>query len=232
MAVRSCAENTHLLSWSWRLLMRASRSLLTSDYPSGQALLRQASFRDVLIIPIPVRGKQNGRGVYQGGIGVLFRGRRGYFTRYTFKAGLPDAYTTQVALVRVVSAGRYGRRRTVWFAYAVYGIGHIQPHQIFTLYRRRFGIESGYRQLEQVRARTASPSPALRLLLVGLALIILNVYLTLRQVWLTVQVYGSRLRRVWLTLRRMTLLLSRLLEQLLGVAPLQISRARAVALFS
>jgi len=221
-----------LLAYKNRLKLRVRRAYLDKGFCAQAVFSVLRSHRLPYIIPIPVRGKQDGRGVYQGGIGVLFRGRRGYFTRYTFKAGLPDAYTTQVALVRVVSAGRYGRRRTVWFAYAVYGVGHIQPHQIFTLYRRRFGIESGYRQLEQVRARTASPSPALRLLLVGLALIILNVYLTLRQVWLTVQVYGSRLRRVWMTLRRMTLLLSRLLEQLLGVAPLQISRARAVALFS
>jgi hypothetical protein len=90
-----------------------------------------------------------------------------------------------------------------------------------------------FKALLVVRLRVSMrPCPALRLLLVGLALIILNVYLTLRQVWLTVQVYGSRLRRVWLTLRRMTLLLSRLLKQLWGVAPFQISRARAVAVFS
>lgn len=103
----------------------------------------------------------------------------------------------------------------------MYGVEHIPPHQIFTLYRRRFSIESGYRQLEQVRARTASPSPALRLLLVGLALILLNVYMTFRQLWLTVHRYGSRVRHVWLTLRRLALWLSRLLEQLFGVTPLE-----------
>jgi hypothetical protein len=45
--------------------------------------------------------------------------------------------------------------------------------------------------------------------------------MTLRQRWLTVHRYGSRVRRVWLTLRRLALLLARLLEQLFGVTPLE-----------
>ena len=54
----------------------------------------------------------------------------------------------------------------------------------------------------------------------GLALILLNVYLTLRQVWLTGRHYGSRTRRIWLTRRRLVLLLSRLVEQIFGVIPI------------
>lgn len=221
-----------LLTHKNRLKLRVRRAYLDKGFCAQAVFTVLRSHRLPYIIPIPVRGKKDKQGVYQGGIGVLFKGRRGYYTRYTFNAGLPKAYTTDVAIVRVDSAGRYGRHRTVWFAYAVYGVGHIQPHQIFTLYRRRFGIESGYRQLEQVRARTASASPALRLLLVGLALIILNVYMTLRQIWLTVHVYGSRVRRTWLTLRRLTLLLSRLIEHLFGVAPIHNCPARIATLFS
>jgi putative transposase len=43
-------------------------------------------------------------------------------------------------------------------------------------YRRRFGIETGYRLIEQVRARTTSPNPALRFLLMGVALLIVNMW--------------------------------------------------------
>ena len=93
--------------------------------------------------------------------------------------------------------------------------------QIHELYRRRFGIESGYRQMHQVRARTASRNPALRLLFVGLALLILNVDIALRQVWLTVRHFGSRTRRTWLTLQRLSFLLARLIEQRLGVSGIE-----------
>lgn len=218
-----------LLTYKNRLKVRVRRAYLDKAFCGREVFARLRAHRLPYIIPIPLRGKKDQRGVYQSGIGRLFTGRRSYYTRYTFNADLPQAYTTDVAIVRTYSAGRYGRHRAAWFAYAVYGVAHIPPNQIFTLYRRRFGIESGYRQLDQVRARTASPSPALRLLLVGLALLILNVYLTLHQVWLTVHRYGSRVRRVWLTLRRLALLFSRLLEQVFGVTPIEQSLSPAMA---
>ena len=151
----------------------------------------------------------------------MFIGQCSYDTHYTFNAGKPEAYTTEVAIARTYSHGRYQRHGATWFAYAVYGLDQICPNQIFQLYRRRFGIESGYRQLDEVRARTSSQSPALRLLLVGLALLILNTYMTLRRVWLTIRYYGQRVRYLWLTLKRLALWLTRLLEQLYGVRPLQ-----------
>ena len=210
-----------LISYGKRLKLRIRRAYLDKAFCAREVFAVLRAHRLPYIIPVPLRGKKDENGVYQGGIGQLFTGRRSYYTRYTFNADTPDAYTTDVALVRTYSRGRYGRHHATWFAYAVYGVEHIPPNQIFDLYRRRFGIESGYRQVEQLRARTASPSPALRLLLMGLALILLNVYMTLRQVWLTVRRYGSRVRRIWLTLRRLMLLLSRLLEQGFGVIPIE-----------
>jgi len=54
------------------------------------------------------------------------------------------------------------------------------PAQCFQRYRRRFSIESSYRQLRKVRARTTSRNPALRFLLLGLALVLLNCWTALR----------------------------------------------------
>jgi hypothetical protein len=203
-----------------RLNLRVQRVYLDKGFCAQEVFACLRRHRWSYIIPIPLRGKKDEQGVYQGGIGQLFVGRKGYYARYTFNANKPEAYTTDVAIVRTNSGGRYGRHQATWFAYAVYGIDPIRPNQIFNLYRRRFGIESGYRQLEQVRARTASTSPALRLLLVGLALVLLNFYMAVRQAWLTVRIYGSRLRHTWLTLRRMIFLLARLIESHLGVSPI------------
>ena len=47
-------------------------------------------------------------------------------------------------------------------------------------YRQRFGIESSYRLLHQVRARTTSRSPAWRLLLVSLACLLVNLWVWLK----------------------------------------------------
>lgn len=209
-----------LLSLKNRLHLRVRRAYLDKGFFGAAVFTCLRQHHLPYIIPIPLRGKKLPDGTYRGGIGRLFTGRRSYYARYTFNAGLPNAYATEVALARTYSHGRYGRHRATWFAYAVYGMEHIPPNQIFTLYRRRFGIESGYRQLDQVRARTSAHSPALRLLLVGVALMILNAYMFVRRVWLTVRHYGQRVRYLWLTLTRLALWLARLIEQLYGVRPL------------
>jgi putative transposase len=205
---------TRLLERARAVGLRVRRAYLDKGFCSSEVLRYLSHQQIAFLIPIPRRGKT-------GGIQSLFRGQQSRHTHYTFNRNTERAYTSAVVLVRKYSGGRYDRHGVEWLAYAVCGMEHIAPHQIFQLYRRRFGIESGYRQMHEVRARTTSPSPVLRLLLVGLALLLLNVYITLRQVWVTTRRWGSRLRRVELTLQRLICLLRRTIEQRLGVRPLE-----------
>src|SRR5262245_37897804 len=85
-------------------------------------------------------------------------------------------------------------------------------------YRGRFGIESGYRLIEQVRARTTWPNPAVRLLLMGVALLIVTMWICLH--WLFLRLPGGGPRRVarWrFRLDRMTRFLTRAVERFYGV---------------
>ncbi len=84
--------------------------------------------------------------------------------------------------------GARKRGRQVWL-YAYWGIKPPSVRWVRETYRRRFGIESSYRQLHQGRVRTSSRSPLLRLLFVGLALLLRNVY-----VWLHWEVLAHRRR--------------------------------------
>jgi hypothetical protein len=85
------------------------------------------------------------------------------------------------------------------------------------LYRQRFGIETSYRQMNQVRARTTSRNPTLRLLLVGLAFILVNLYVALRDCLTTYLLADLKPARFWLSLSRLAFLLGRAVEQCLGV---------------
>ena len=107
-----------------------------------------------------------------------------------------------------------------WFAYAVAGLpAGMLPAQIFELYRQRFGIETSYRQMNQVRARTSTRNPVIRLLLVGLAFVIFNLYITLRQnLSSALKIPLESPRRFWLSLRRLALMLGRAIEHLWGIA--------------
>ena len=163
------------------------------------------------IVPIPVRGKS-------GGIRNLFQGKSRK-TTYTFHSPKAGAYTVQAVVAKRYSKGRYGRHTSKWFAYAVTGLPEsISPAQVFELYRQRFGIESSYRQMNQVRARTSTRNPVIRLLLVGLAFVIFNLYITLRQN------LSSALKQplkspkyFWLSLRRLALMIGRAIEHLWGI---------------
>jgi putative transposase len=201
-----------LLKQVWKLGLRVRRAYLDKGFCASEMFRWLRRHRVPYVIPVPVRGEA---------LRALQSGRQSYRTRYTFNAGTDTAYTTDLVLVRKYSAGRRGRHQVDWLVYAVYGVDGLEPHQIHELYRWRFGIESGYRQVHQVRARTTSRHPGLRLLLIGLALLILNVYILLRQTWLTVRHFGQRTRRIWLTLKRMVLMLGRLLEQLFGVTTIE-----------
>jgi hypothetical protein len=174
-------------------------------------LLRQR--RLPYLIPIPVKGKS-------GGIRRLFTGPTSYRTTYTFNAGKDSAYTTPVIVIRRYSKGRYGRHGSEWFVYAAYGMDRIPLPQIFDLYRRRFGMESGYRQLHQIRARTTSPNPTWRLLLVGLGFLLYNIYILFRQNGPTIRSYGKRRRQLRLSLGHMKRMIQRFLEQKFGVVEL------------
>ena len=111
-----------------------------------------------------------------GGVRSLFQGKSRK-TSYTFNSPKHGPYTVQAVVVERFSKGRYARHKSKWFAYAVAGL----PAQVFELYRQRFGIESSYRQMNQVRARTSTRNPVIRLLLVGLAFVLFNLYISLRQ---------------------------------------------------
>lgn len=202
-----------LLGQAAQVGLRIRRAYLDKGFCRQEVFALLRRHRLPYLIPIPLRGKE-------GGIRQLFVGRKGYRTTYTFNAGTPQQYTTDVIVIRRYCKGRYGRHQSDWFAYAAYGMEAVPLAQIFDSYRRRFGMESGYRQMHQLRARTTSPSPTLRLLLVGLAFLLYNAYLLFRQIGHTTRAYGQRLRRIWLTLSRMKQLLQQLIIAKLGLKDL------------
>lgn len=164
------------------------------------------------VIPIPVRGKS-------GGVRHLFQGKSRK-TTYTFHSPKHGAYTVQAIVVQRYSKGRYKRHKSKWFAYAVAGLPEgMLPSHVFELYRQRFGIESSYRQMNQVRARTSTRNPVIRLLLVGLAFVLFNLYISVRQNLSSALKQPLQLpKRFWLSLRRLAFLLGRALERLWNIA--------------
>jgi hypothetical protein len=85
-----------------------------------------------------------------------------------------------------------GRHQREALLYATWGLTHRPLHWIRATYRRRFGIESSYQQSHQARIRTSSRKPALRLLFVGVALVLRNVWVWLHAEVITQPQRGAR----------------------------------------
>ena len=97
-----------------------------------------------------------------------------------------------------------GRRYTKKLLYAAWRVGG-SPVEVRDLYRRRFGVESSYRQLGQVRPRTSTTDGVVRLLWVAVGLVVRNAWVR----------FGSGRGRGW-TLGAACLLL---LVEILGTRP-------------
>jgi putative transposase len=78
--------------------------------------------------------------------------------------------------------------------YAAWGLFKWAPAEVVRAYRRRFGIEAKYRQLGQCLARTSTRRERVRLLLVGLALLLGNLWAQLHSEALGTGAVGER---VW-----------------------------------
>lgn len=123
------------------------------------------------VIPVVIRGKN-------GGTRALVREKR---TRKAVCATDSSEYgsvTFDVWVVCVCARGRYGRHGREVFAYAVCNPGTALC-RIHRAYRRRFGIETSYRQKNLCRIRTSAKNPAVRFLFVGISFIIINLWIYL-----------------------------------------------------
>ena len=111
---------------------------------------------------------------------------------------------------------RHGRQALI---YAYWGYRPPSPDSVFATYRLRFGIESSYRQMHEVRIRTTTRRSVVRLLYVGIALVLRNLWVWLHYTILSMPRRGGRFilleRLRWETL---LLWLLHVVEEAFGVA--------------
>ena len=187
------------------------RLLLDREFDNNGVIgyLKQQPFPS--IIPLIIRGKN-------GGTRALVQGRKkSYVTTYTRRSTIYPTETFTVHIACKYSKGRYKRRGIYRFAYIVIGELKMHPLQIYEEYRFRFGIETSYRLMNQVRARTTSKSPALRFFYVGIALLMLNLWSFVKWTYLYAPQRGPRqVLHHLLPLARWRLWLWEVIKQRLG----------------
>jgi putative transposase len=165
------------------------------------------------IMPQAVHGRAPADGQLRGLRAIRAHHPTGW-TTYRWKPH-GDPRHVQVALC-VCRRRRRDRRGHRVFLYAC-GRIHASPAWVKAIYRQRFGVETSYRQMNRCRIRTTTRKPALRLLFVGVALLLRNLWAWLHWNRLAQPRRGGRrLQLERLRLATMLLWLAHLAEALLG----------------
>ena len=133
------------------------------------------------IIPAMARGRKPKGRKKATGLRVIAKKKNGYY-RHTLTGKIQEKSRSTCVTICVASKSyrqkKTGKRRTKKLMYVIWKI-RLTPREIRETYRTRFGIETSYRQMNEARIKTCTRDPRLRLLFVGIALVLRNVW-----VWL------------------------------------------------
>lgn len=214
-----------LLRQAARVGLRPRLLLLDRGFNSVGVIRYLQAARYPFLMPLLCRGRSTDHPKGPSGSRVFLTWTKSGWGRYTLTDSAGRTATVSVGVKcenRRRRPLRPGPRRRpagrVRLVYAFWGLVPSSPEWVRQTYRERFGVETSYRQMNEARARTCSRNPGVRLFLVGVALVLRNVW-----VWLHYGVLSSprrgrrRLNPERLRLKALLLLLQHVVEQALGI---------------
>lgn len=180
-----------------RLLRQAAKAgvrprylLLDRGFCSVDVIRYLQQARYAWLMPLVLRGRKADHPKGASGSRVFAARKRSCWAEYTMTNAEKRTARFRVCIKCRNLRGERGRHGRKALVYA-FG-GPLRPSSytwVKETYRSRFAIETSYRQMHQARIRTCTRDPLLRLLYVGIALILRNVW-----VWLHWQVLAHRKR--------------------------------------
>jgi hypothetical protein len=208
-----------LLAQAAKAAVRPRYLLLDRGFCSVDVIRYLQAGRRAFLMPVPRRGRKSTHPQGPSGTQIFAAWKKSGWGRYTMTNGHKRKATFAVCVKcrnRRGERGRHGREALVY----AYG-GGLRPSSyrwVQQTYRSRFGIETSYRQMNQARIRTCTRDPLLRLLYVGLALVLRNVWVWFHWERLAERRGGGRrLNLNRLTFRHLLLCLQHVAEFRLGV---------------
>jgi hypothetical protein len=225
VALTAVRQHEALAGVLQRLLAQAAKAgvrprylLLDRGFCSVAVIRYLQASRRPFLMPVPRRGRKADHPRGPSGTQIYATWKKSGWGRYTMTNARREKATFAVCVKcrnRRGERGRHGREALV------YAYGGLQPSSfrwVQQTYRSRFAIETSYRQLHQARIRTCTRDPLLRLLYVGMALVLRNVWVWLHWEHLARRHPGGReVDLSQLRFRQMLLWLQHVAEFTLGV---------------
>lgn len=207
-----------------RLLQQASRIgvkprylLLDRGFYNVAVVRYLQAARYPFLMPVARRGRKPRDPEKSQSVWRFFAWKRNGWSEHRWRDKEERLATVGICVVYGSFAKRGKSRRPQTFVYAYWGFRPRSCAWVRESYRLRFAIETTYRQMHQARIRTCTRDPLLRLLFVGVALILRNVWVWLHLMCLAVGRRGRvELRLERLRFRRLLLWLQHYAERLFG----------------
>jgi putative transposase len=203
VALTAVARSERLEEVLRRLLRRCARLgvrprllLLDRGFCSVGVIRYLQAGRHPFLLPLPLRGRKAEHPDGPSGSRVFGYRKRSGWGSYTLTASDGRTATVSVCVKCRNLRGERGKRGRQALVYGYWGLRPSGWDWVRQAYRARFGVEASYRQLQQARARTSSRRPGVRLLLVGLGLVLRNVWVWLHYAVLSTPRRGGRVLRL------------------------------------
>jgi len=132
------------------------------------------------VMPVICRGKKETKDQPAGGTRKYRNWKKSGFDKYELKTKVKGKETKTWFYVCVCCKnqnGKRGKRGMKSYTFAYYGVESDRAKWFFETYRKRFGIETSYRQSNESRIRTSTRKPQLRFLYFALSMIMRNCWL-------------------------------------------------------
>jgi hypothetical protein len=207
-----------LLAQAARASVRPRYLLLDRGFCSVDVIRYLQAGRRAFLMPLPRRGRKAGHPKGPSGTQRFAAQKQSSWGRYTLTNARGQKARVAVCVKCRNRRGERGRRGREALLYAYGGLRPPSYRWVQQTYRSRFAIETSYRQMHQARIRTCTRDPLLRLLYVGIALVLRNVWVWFHWEYLAERRRGGR--RVHLSLlrlRQMLLWLQHVAELRLGI---------------
>jgi Transposase DDE domain len=215
-----------LLEQAQQAGLRVRRLLLDRGFYGATTIQWLQQRQVAFLMPMLRRGRKGRSKATSTGTQKFFvRGRRGWASYTWTMPRRPGrrhekSVTVTVDVCMVPRPKGRKQRQKGPLVFASYRLPKMEPEAVRQLYRKRFGIETSYRQLGEGLASSCSTNAVYRFLLVAIALVLRNIW-----VWLHWQLLADRsgprrrLQLQRLTLRRLTEWIGRQLDRTLQIRP-------------
>jgi hypothetical protein len=201
-----------------KMRLKIGLVLLDRGFYSVAVIRYLQEARRPFLMPLVGHGRKADHPLGPSGSNVFKARKTSGWSTHTLQDGKKNRATVSVCVKRARYKNKHGKRKSETWVYAYWGIVPKRVDWVKDTYRRRFGIETSYRQMNQCRIRTTTRKFEVRFLYVAIGLLLRNLWVWLHHAVLSSPRRGCR-RYNWELLRveRMLLWLEEVAKSLYGL---------------